>query len=554
MAFPAGLIDLIQILSQCGVEDAIICPGSRNAPIMLALTRNPKINCYSISDERSAGFFALGIALKTKKPVIICCTSGSAALNFAPAIVEAFFQEVPLIVLTADRPPEWIGQWDGQTIYQQNLYGNHVKFYSEFSTRMSNDRNLPQLTYQISVEEPKGPVHLNIPISEPFYPQKEDHLVAENFYSFTTMNPKIDLLNDEESFFIQETIQGANRILLTVGQMDEDPFVTEGLLELHRSGITIVGDATANLPNEILIHHDLILANEKNWPRLKPDVHIHLGKSFVSKRIKLFLRQQNPEHSWLAHPKPIRKPDPFQSLTRLFPVDASEMLSAIIQAKPKSQEYFNTWMNLGREVVHKQSIFFESDNWSELRIFEALLNRLNKEKLELHVANSLSVRYLNWTKTKFSAGVIWANRGTSCIDGCLSTAVGASQKSDGLVISVLGDVAFHYDKNALWNQYIPSNLRIIVFNNQGGGIFRNLEGAKDLPELSEFMETKQSLTAKNTADDAGLTYFSVDHFEALPAVLDKFLDLQMGACLVEIHTNSIQNAQVLQSYMALFKD
>jgi 2-succinyl-5-enolpyruvyl-6-hydroxy-3-cyclohexene-1-carboxylate synthase len=170
MAFPAGIVELVDILSQMGVEEAVICPGSRNAPLMLALTRNPKINCYSISDERSAGFFGLGLVLKSKKPVVLCCTSGSAGLNFAPAVVEAFFQEIPLIILTADRPEEWIGQWDGQTIYQKELYGRHVKKFIHFPTdkKLTSDYyfDLGVDAYQETCNEPKGPVHLNIQAKE----------------------------------------------------------------------------------------------------------------------------------------------------------------------------------------------------------------------------------------------------------------------------------------------------------------------------------------------------------------------------------------------------
>jgi 2-succinyl-5-enolpyruvyl-6-hydroxy-3-cyclohexene-1-carboxylate synthase len=197
-----------------------------------------------------------------------------------------------------------------------------------------------------------------------------------------------------------------------------------------------------------------------------------------------------------------------------------------------------------------QAEFFAQPNWTELHLYNQLTEAIEQESSEVHIANSLAVRYINWTLAKFNQTEVFSNRGTSGIDGCLSTAVGAAQKTDKLCISIIGDVAFQYDRNALWNNYIPSNLRIIVFNNGGGGIFRNLEGAKDLPELDEFMETRQGFTAENTAKDAGISYFSASNAGELD--LDSFLHHQ-GPALLEIHTNSIENAAELKRYMALFK-
>jgi 2-succinyl-5-enolpyruvyl-6-hydroxy-3-cyclohexene-1-carboxylate synthase len=197
-----------------------------------------------------------------------------------------------------------------------------------------------------------------------------------------------------------------------------------------------------------------------------------------------------------------------------------------------------------------QAEFFAQPNWTELHLYNQLTEAIEQESSEVHIANSLAVRYINWTLAKFNQTEVFSNRGTSGIDGCLSTAVGAAQKTDKLCISIIGDVAFQYDRNALWNNYIPSNLRIIVFNNGGGGIFRNLEGAKDLPELDEFMETRQGFTAENTAKDAGISYFSASNAGELD--LESFLHHQ-GPALLEIHTNSIENAAELKRYMALFK-
>lgn len=559
MAFPSGIVELVDILSRLGVKEAVICPGSRNAPLILALARNPKIKCYSISDERSAGFFGLGLVLSSKKPVILCCTSGSAGLNFAPAVAEAFFQELPLLIFTADRPSEWIGQWDGQTIYQKELYGNHVKQFVNFSTvSLHNPAYYVELgtrAFNQTCAEPKGPVHINIPISEPFYPSKDEslptssikQLLESNILEITknlNNNSKIEIDLNAYSLSINR-----ESILITVGQRPFDAVENAYFAKLADLGIPVIGDATANLPAICQCYHDLILANEDHWPRLKPDFHVHFGKSFVSKRIKQFLRREKPLKSWLIHPYPIGKPDPFQSLTDVIRMNALTFMREFNWPT----QHKNIWKQLSTQISTTQEKFFNEPNFTELHIYNDLIKKIEGlDGADVHVANSLAIRYINWTSSFFSRSEIFSNRGTSGIDGCLSTAVGGSQNTSKLNICIIGDVAFFYDKNALWNQYLYSNLRIIVFNNGGGGIFRNLEGAKDLYELDEFMETQQNYTAKNTCLDAGISYYSVRSFAEWSKISQHFFDLSQGRALIEIFTNSIENANALKNYMSLF--
>jgi 2-succinyl-5-enolpyruvyl-6-hydroxy-3-cyclohexene-1-carboxylate synthase len=471
--------------------------------------------------------------------------------------VEAFFQELPLLVFTADRPSEWIGQWDGQTIYQKELYGKHVKQFIDFQTdelqKPEFYLNVGMGAYQQACAEPQGPIHINFPISEPFYPGYGETLpisslpiLSENdLVKFSTVaKPKsIDL----HSYF---DIKKANSILVTVGQRPYNKAENEYFSKLASLGIPVIGDATANLPAICQCDHDLILANEKLWPSLKPDLHIHFGKSFVSKRIKQFLRREKPNKSFLIHPNPIGRPDPFQSLTDIIPMDTLQFFQELTW--PGQQT--NPWEILSQRISNIQEKFFFRPNFTELHVYNDLIKKIkNADAAQVHIANSLAIRYVNWTSAHFDKTEVFSNRGTSGIDGCLSTAVGASQKKLKLIISIIGDVAFHYDKNALWNQYVPNNLRIIVFNNGGGGIFRNLEGAKELPELEDFMETKQNLTAKNTCLDAGINYYSVSCFEDWDAISNQFFSPGQKGSLVEIFTNSIDNADELKKYMDLFR-
>ncbi len=536
MAYPAGLVDLIDDLYQQGVNEAVICPGSRNAPIMLALVRHGGFRCYSIADERSAGFFGLGLALKSKKPVILCCTSGSAGLNFAPAVVEAFFQEVPLIVLTADRPAEWIGQWDGQTIYQNQLYGKHVKHFESFEAFQ------PHQLVQEALNFPQGPVHMNIPIAEPFYPEKGEELPVRT--SPVASQPISQVFNWNKSMLEGISQQ---KCLITVGQRPLNEAENKLFEKLAAKGIPVIGDATANLPAACELNHDLLLANESLWPDLQADFHIHFGKSFVSKRIKQMMRRFKPAKSYLVHPNPIERPDPFQSLTDVIHADAFAVLEELVTLDFPSNPSFTTW----NPTI--QQAFFEKQAWNELCIYQTLIQHISKTDAEIHVGNSLAIRYINWTAAKLHGTEVFSNRGTSGIDGSLSTAVGASQSTEKLSIALLGDVSFQYDRNALWNNYLGSNLRIIVMNNAGGAIFQILEGAKDLAELSEFMVTKQKQTAENSAKDAGLTYLKAHNFNELDAVLSDFFAPSATGKVLEIFTDATENTAALQAYMALFK-
>lgn len=537
MAYPDGLVDLIHNLHQQGVNEAVICPGSRNAPLMLALVRHGGFRCYSISDERSAGFFGLGLALKSKRPVVLCCTSGSAGLNFAPAVVEAFFQEVPLIVLTADRPPEWIGQWDGQTIYQENLFGKHVKHAEIFSPFQAN-----QLV-NIAMAYPQGPVHMNVPIAEPFYPTRGDTLPQIREAQPVQTKSK-------QAFDTDVQVKSNAKLVITVGQRPFDQAENDLFAKLAAKGIPVIGDATANLPVSCQLYHDLILANEALWSSLQPEFHIHFGKSFVSKRIKQFLRSHKPPVSWLVHPNPIGQPDPFQSLTRVVHSETMPVLTSLVQQSLHGVKGFQETKN--RAEAHIKH-YFTQESWTELSIYNALIEQIEPLAAEVHVANSLAIRYINWTQAQFAKTEVFSNRGTSGIDGCISTAMGASQQTKQLVISIIGDVAFQYDRNALWNNYVGNNVRIIIFNNAGGGIFGILDGAKDLPELSEFMITNQTFQAKNAASDAGIDYYEAKDLNELNEQLSQFFEPSSRAKMLEIFTDSAKNTAALQAYMQLFK-
>jgi 2-succinyl-5-enolpyruvyl-6-hydroxy-3-cyclohexene-1-carboxylate synthase len=390
---------------------------------------------------------------------------------------------------------------------------------------------------------PQGPVHMNVPIAEPFYPTHGEALpqIRESQAVQSAITPAFDTdfqVNPGES------------LIITVGQRPFDQLENDLFAALAARGIPVIGDATANLPVECQLHHDLIWANEANLPVYKPEFHIHFGKSFVSKRIKQFLRTYKPTTSWLVHPNPIGKPDPFQCLTRVVHAETISVLESLCQQTLRGVSAVNSAKN---RVEAIQETYFKKESWSELPIYNRLIETIDAQDSEVHIANSLAIRYVNWTEKVFTQTEVFSNRGTSGIDGCLSTAIGASQQTEKLVISLIGDVAFQYDRNALWNSYVGSNVRIIIFNNAGGGIFGILDGAKDLPELGEFMVTNQTFKAKSAASDAGIDYFEAHNWNELNQELSHFFEPGDRAKILEICTDATKNTQELQAYMNLFK-
>jgi 2-succinyl-5-enolpyruvyl-6-hydroxy-3-cyclohexene-1-carboxylate synthase len=568
MAILQPIIDLVELCAMHRIEHAILCPGSRSAAITMAFVRNPKINCYSISDERSAGFIAIGIALKTKKSVVIVCTSGSAVYNFAPAVVEAFFQQVPILVITADRPAEWIHQNDGQTIYQPNIYGQNVKkSYNLLADFAHPDTNW---YYQRTVNEainycksePKGPVHINIPIREPFYPKSDEIFEASqniNFVKFIESEKKV---TNNEIYELLAEIRSYDKILIAVGQTEFDlelNVILEKIQnELH---FPVLADVISNIRIEHIWNQDsfLTLDNED----FKPDLLITLGKSFISKSFKKYFQSNKVKSHWhLTNDDKII--DPTQSITKIINIDHKVFLNNLFQDidnqlfnegdEELSGEYFEKLYSANRQAEKlKYDFIKEQTKFSEILAYFKCLESL-PSNCDLHLANSMAVRYANLLGFDYRKNIeVFANRGTSGIDGCLSTAVGEALHTTELVYLFIGDVAFFYDRNALWNNYLPNNLRIIVFNNAGGGIFRLIDGPSQQPELEDYFETKQNLSAKSTILEAGFDYFSAKNEIELSDSLKGFNKINGKSKCLEIFTDGVINQKVFKEFKAFVK-
>lgn len=561
LAVQQPIINIAEICAQHGISNAVLSPGSRCAPLTIAFTRHPKITTKTISDERSAAFIGLGVAQYIKSPTVLVCTSGSAAYNYAPAIAEAYFQHIPLFILTADRPPEWIDQLDGQTIKQKNIYGDHVKGSYELPV----DHNHPDTEWHLyrTVNEainlsksfPPGPVHINVPLREPFYPEKNETVQFDNNIPVITESQIASTLETSVLNALQTEWNSIQKVLIIGGQSDIDKQHLELLKQvLYKKNVPVVGDIISNLHSleNIIRHHDIFLNNRNNvlLETLQPELLITFGKSVIAKNLKTFLRAYKPKAHWHIQ-EAGQVADTYQSLTKILRCSPQYFTKNIALhqdtfALQKQQNYFNLWEIEERKTTRHLKENLPNKNWSELNAYHFLIPQIPQE-YQLHLANSMAVRYanmigLNHTQADVS---VFANRGTSGIDGSNSTALGSALISGKPTLLLTGDMAFFYDRNAFWHNYDYPNLKIIVFNNHGGGIFNTINGPSAQEEYKEYFETDQPLTAKYLAQEFGLEYMLCDTERKLTNTIKAFFEIEKQSAILEIFTNSEVNKETL---------
>lgn len=532
-----------------GIENIIICPGSRNAALTIAFTSEKGLKCYSVSDERSAAYIALGMALETGKTSVVICTSGTAALNFAPAVAEAYFQEVPLLILTADRPPEWVHQYDGQTIFQENLYGRHVKKSFSWSADQSeNDlldaAKISNKALNACQTQPLGPIHINIPIREPFYPEMVSELNSE-WANVMVKNP-LAIIDVKE---FNDSLLKYPKRLLAVGQQNNRHVKIQAKAFAKRFGFVLVGDNISNVDGGIKNHDKFLqgLSKETN-NALLPDLLISTDMSLISKPLKLLLRNGEIKAHWHIQNNPAWI-DPFRSLTRKMEIEPNLFFERILSTEPVEidLEYQRNWEFYEKKSDRSTQIYFTKPVFSEFYIVKAILEQIPADSI-IHSGNSMSIRYLNALQNYMDSSVMfYCNRGTSGIDGSLSTAVGQALSTDKVVYCILGDLSFQYDKNALWNRYLPDNLKIIVLNNAGGIIFRMIDGPNKQEAFNDFFKTSQTNKADLIAKEYGLEYISIRQSVDLEINIKQFI-LTTKRTILEVFTNYDDNVDSFKRF------
>ncbi len=548
-----GISDLPDICYRHGMHTVVISPGSRNAPLIFSFTNHSKMECLSIVDERSAAYFALGLALKTHRPVGLICTSGTAALNYAPAIAEAYYQNIPLVVITADRPSEWIDQADGQTIRQSELYRNFIKqsFNLPVETASSSDfwyftRSVNE-AMNAAVHEPFGPVHLNIPLREPLYTplpkQSADIHVIQNISA-----PQLLPYEAIEALLVRWNSSSKKMIICGADVADESRFRALTLLSANPS-VVIVAENLSNLHGEMVISSPerfFALLTEVEASAFRPDLLITVGHSIVSGRLKKYLRQHTPLEHWHIQPSP-SSVDTFQCLTQSIVASPGLLLRTLVEREAKiSSNYRDLVLTREMHLRVKHRELVEGFPYSDLTVFGAIMARI-PEDCNLHLANSTPIRYSQLFRSR--ADVTYhCNRGTSGIDGCISTAAGASVASTKTTLLISGDVSFVYDSNGLWNKHLKGNFKIIVINNGGGNIFRLIDTGKDENPAREFFETPHSVNIKHLAEAFGANHYLCQSQEELAASLNWLFAPANRPSILEIVTDFDVNTTVFKDY------
>lgn len=524
-------------------------PGSRNAPVLYALD-NSDVTCHSIVDERSAAFVALGMAKATNQPVILSCTSGTATLNYYPAIAEAFYARVPLIILTADRPAEKIDAWDGQAIRQKGVYSNHIRaefqtpdsFEDESSFKEIADRVSKCLTSEIS-----GPIHINIPIREPFYSFSTEGLILKNKSAIELPIQQNVNVASIASHLGEDF--GLKKVLVFNGMEDGENIVIGS-----DDGTVMLSDITSNQTSDVHYWDSMLFSAQSKsngldfLSVLRPDILITTGTTTISKGLKRFLQHHKPEkHIHLS--KYYEVGDMFGTNPQIINPSEIKLVSEREHDIDGERDgaYVNAWLNMTQEF----KIRFSQLDWSQYNEFcvtNYVLNNLPKDAV-LHLSNSMPVRYVSFLlNSDVSNNVVYSNRGTSGIDGCTSTAVGNALVVKEDVYLITGDVAFFYDINALFNTKLPTNLKIILLNNQSGGIFEMISGPDKMGDSLKLQTTPHGHDAEKMAEHFGLDYFKGCKIGAFAQGFD-LLKSSGKTGVLEVQTDPFEN----KSFFELFK-
>ena len=551
---------LTSLLVAHGVRHAVVCPGSRNAPVVHNLAECPDIRCFPVTDERSAGFFALGIAQTLRQPVAVCVTSGSALLNVAPAVAEAYYQQVPLVVVSADRPEAWIDQLDGQTIRQAgalaNIVAKEVALPSNIRTeteRWHCNRLVNEALLATSF--PKcGPVHINVPIDEPLFefntPALPTQRVIRRHFS------QGEGLGAELAGWLFD----AERPMVIVGQYDGlsrdrlDPEARQALSLLSQR-VALLSESLCSLlpPTPV----DEALAAMDDDQAYQPDVVVYLGGMLVSKRLRHFLRRLENARVIMVSPDGGVNDVSMHATDVVVAHDAGEVLLTMGRLLMEGRDGLNGNMNPGKAFLDSwKSLFARVETlvdvyeppFSQMAVVKYLEQQLEDMDMPVvaHYANSSAVRLANI----YAQHHVLCNRGVNGIEGSLSTAVGCAAVTDAMVLCVVGDLSFFYDQNALWNRHLKGNLRIVLLNNAIGGIFHTLPGLEHSEVHDAMVCGAHHTNARGICSQCDVGYLHAANDQEMRMGIVTLLTRHSSRpMLLEVFTDPQHDAGALKDYL-----
>lgn len=548
--------ELARLCAAKGVRHAVISPGSRNAPLVIAFSKQPEIQCLQVIDERSAAFFAMGMAQQLHQPVMLICTSGSAVLNYGPAIAEAFYQRIPLLVIAADRPEEWIDQGEGQTIRQRDVLAPHLKKSvqlprnSDELSRWHCGRLINEAIDATLIPVP-GPVQVNVPFNEPLYGTAE---VKEEVRLIAPMPVGSFMLPDKG--WRAHQLSTSLKVMVLIGQGVWGESVKKQLQQLAAlPQFIVLTEATSNLDHDAFItciDRALEGVTASNENDLKPDVLITFGGAIVSKRIKGLLRKWKPAQHWQIDAEH-RYHDTYQSLTHDIAVDPHIFLAQMEgQVKGNESLYGEAWRMLDARMRERHDEILKKAPFTDLTVFGTLLNSI-PEGSDIHLANSTAARYAQLFDRERRQR-FFSNRGTSGIDGCTSTAVGAAFATGKPTTLITGDVAFCYDGNAFWNNHLSPELKVVVIDNGGGNIFRYIEGPDQDPELLHWFESPHRRDILAMVKGFGIPCYTAQDEASLKIGIADLYKPHSTPAVLYIKTDAVISPKVLRDYFIKLKE
>lgn len=521
--------ELVALMLAHGVTRAVLCPGSRNSPIVATLAAQPEVECRSVTDERSAGFVAMGWAQQVQAPVAVVVTSGSAVLNLHPAVAEAFYRKTPLLVISADRPEAWVGQNDGQTVPQHGVFNSLVRFSAQVpeddawhANRVINEALL-ELRHRGG-----GPVHLNVPLTEPFFAMVDEPLPPVRVIQRTEA---ARMGADEEEALLEEAAALPRRLILLGQQHNPSPILVKLAEEKQ---FALVGEHIANAPFADCCRPDTIIGATPaaDW---SPDLLITCGGDIISKRMKRLLRTHPPKAHWhiSADGEVV---DTFCALTRVLegePDEFWELLDAF--AEEGDEAYRIRWQTAPAPLPEHE--------FSGMKVVGDLIAHLPENSV-LHLGNSSAVRYAQFFPLPAGVHKVLCNRGVNGIEGSVSTAAGyALAEPERQHYLIIGDLSIFYDLNGLLVAQQCDNLRILLLNNKEGGIFGTLPGMPDCPHI-------RAPHAESIMAWGGCNLRSRQVLNAAdwPSGLELLLNPEQGAVIVEVYTETEQDAAILKEF------
>lgn len=552
---------LTSLLLEYGVSDAVVCPGSRNAPIVHNLSVCEAIRCRPVTDERSAAFYALGLAIATRRPTVVCVTSGSALLNVMPAVAEAAYQHVPLVVISADRPQQWIDQLDGQTIPQPDALGRFVRKAVQLPEPHNDEerwlcRRLVNEAMHLATCRQGAPVHINVPISEPLFEFDTEQLPQLSRFN----NIRRAVIKDA-SMDIPDAFHDATRPMIVIGQLAHGTVSHETIRSLSEKYV-VMSEPLSN-PSYMTIHFDEAIRyivsdnssindDEDDKTAYYPDYVIYVGDTLVSKPAHRFLRNAKAP-SCLITPDAADIHDPLMTLTDIVECDTDSInaLLASLCDAPDTDErcrFHDRWQSfLDAYAAHADAYAPEYSQMATVKYFEEQLADLDID-ICVHYANSSAVRLA----CIYAQHYVWCNRGVNGIEGSLSTAAGFSLATHDMTVCVIGDLSFFYDQNALWNSNLRGNLRIILLNNRGGGIFRQLPGLSDSPAADDLVMASHENTAQGICTQNDIGYLSAKSMDEMQIGIVTLLTRESERpMLLEVFTDSNDDVKALEKYFKL---